>query len=626
MRLYKLTVFFITLLLSQYAFSAQQVNTKAEKLKFASVEEINHLISIDKETLSYDEVTTLASRIILNRQQYSNDTVAKAFILLADIAINRSELDRAFQFAEDGLMLKVNNSQLKLCLLLRLAAVYSTKSKYENLLSVTEQAYALANKKEKIKYALLALSYRSVAFALLSKHQKALADLQQVEKLMSENPKFAQHIELLSILASAHNYLGDYHTALTIQLKILKIRFDSNKKGNIDKTYFQLAKAYENLYQLDDAYSAYSEAKKYAQKKSADISSAYISQGLGNILLQRKKYKEAIQELTQAKDAFEGKNLTKPYLETLTALAQIYIEQGREKRANQLLLKAEALSENIHIEYEQQALFPLLIDMYVKKGDIDRAYNWQRKYIEFLSHERKSNAPFFMKNQYNNGNSQPAVVSEQAKRLVINLAEKSELSMSFSTKYFRQKMIIYGLFALCVIFVMALILQWFRYRNQIRNLTYEDVEQPNKVIASPIKTKLFYQLAFKKARKHEYPLTVGYLTIINWEELTFRFSKNIIVEVTKDIVSLINEHLGEFDQGGMLQDGEYILLYPHQNINEAREKINQLEAALKLRLFANLGEFSINIDFALKQPNFQDIDPYIFLSQFYDSFNSSSTR
>ena len=92
----------------------------------------------------------------------------------------------------------------------------------------------------------------------------------------------------------------------------------------------------------------------------------------------------------------------------------------------------------------------------------------------------------------------------------------------------------------------------------------------------------------------------------------------MISEVNKTLATLINEHMGEFDQSGQINDGEYIVLFPHQSRGQAQAKFEKLIDALKVRFFANLGEFSVNIRFSLDTPAVQDIDPYIFLSRLSD--------
>ena len=121
------------------------------------------------------------------------------------------------------------------------------------------------------------------------------------------------------------------------------------------------------------------------------------------------------------------------------------------------------------------------------------------------------------------------------------------------------------------------------------------------------------------ARKYNYPLTLGYISITNWQELTFQFNKKTVSEVNRGIARLINEQLNEFESAGLINNGEYLLLFPHQNKENVTKTVENLVSALKLRFFANLGEFSVIIAYSIESPDFQDIDPYIFLSRLSSS-------
>lgn len=107
------------------------------------------------------------------------------------------------------------------------------------------------------------------------------------------------------------------------------------------------------------------------------------------------------------------------------------------------------------------------------------------------------------------------------------------------------------------------------------------------------------------ARKFTYSLTVGYISISNWQELTFKFNRKIIAEVDREIASLINNHLNEFESAGLINEGEYLLLFPHQDKTIVEETMNKLISALKLRFFANLGEFSVTIAYSIKVQTFK---------------------
>jgi tetratricopeptide (TPR) repeat protein len=194
---------------------------------------------------------------------------------------------------------------------------------------------------------------------MLGQHAKALVDLQQVETVIQQNAAFSEHISLLTILANAYYHLGDYQTALTVQLKILKLQFNLNELSNIDQTYFHLANAYYRLNRLNDAYTAFWEAKKYAIKKNTPIYVGYASQGLSLILLRQKQYALAKAEAVQAKALFYQYNLATPHLESMIILAQIYHAIKQEDQRFSLLLTAEKLATKIKLTSARYCLVPI---------------------------------------------------------------------------------------------------------------------------------------------------------------------------------------------------------------------------------------------------------------------------
>ena len=607
-------IFLLFCIISSFSVCGRQHSPESIEIE-QNILKTNRLYELDKEALPYDEVIRIASAIIQHRRYYESDIIGKVYVLLADIATNKGDLARAFQFAKDGLTLNPLKPSIKLNLLLKMAAGYFIKGKHQQIFKIAEQVIELAKENNEIKFLLLGFSYRSMAFALIGEHHNALIDLQQVEKLISENPRFAEQVELLEILASAHDYLGDHKTALTMHLKLLKLRFDLSKMHNVGKTYNNLANSYLSLGQLDDAYNAYWEAKKYAEKNAAPIRIAFAGLGIGKVLYLQGDYHGAYSALLQAEQLFKGQNLTKPYLSSLIALAKASLKTDRRSFAYKLLQQAEVLSENVELTFKQFELIDLLSTMYSYQGEYKKAHALLLRYNE-LRKSKKISAKASDLSQ-----KKISKASDKSRDLMIKLAEKSELSANFTEKYQRQQMMIVGLILIIVLLLTFIASFWFKLRANRLNTAYHEVEKPVYYLASPSQTKNIYQLSYKKARKYEYPLTIVYLSVINWTELNFKFSKKIVQEVTKTLATLINEHVEEFDHAGVINEGEYLLLYPYQTCEEVEEKLAKLEEAIKVRFFANLGDFSVNIRYALDTPTFQDIDPYIFLSRLSDTIN-----
>jgi tetratricopeptide (TPR) repeat protein/GGDEF domain-containing protein len=590
------------------------------------IAEVEYLFEQSGYTLNHNKVIKLGNKIINQRINYPSEIIAKTYLLLANVAINKGELETALQFTNDGLATANQNQAIILPLQINLAQIFSAKKQYKKLLTTVQQAINTPKNKKNTTCFLIALSYRSVAFAMLGQHSKALTDLQQVESVIQQNAAFSEHISLLTILANAYYYLGDYRTALTVQLKILKLRFNLDKLNNIDQTYFHLANAYYRLNRLNDAYTAFWEAKKYAIKKNAPIYIGYASQGLSRILLRQKQYVLAKAEALQAKALFYQYNLATPHLESIIILTQIYHAIKQEDQRLILLLEAEKLATRIELTPDYIILYQYLADMYLIKQDLKKAYLWQNKYSESLLENILFTKKLAQFNRYPTNSkvikynkNKDILASTKARELAIKLAEQSELTSSYSGKFHNQQLSILILTVVTFLLLIFIIIVWIKQRSKRLQTEYEALEKPGYILANSRQTKQLYQTSFDMSRQYNYALTLGYVSITNWQELTFQFNKKTVSEVSRGIASLINEQLNDFESAGLINNGEYLLLFPHQNKENVTKTMEKLVSALNLRFFANLGEFSITIAYSIESPKFQDIDPYIFLSQLSDS-------
>ena len=614
-------IFFLFYFFTIISFSLSVFNSLAREnellVEEQLISQVEQLFLQSPESLHYNKVIDLSNEIIANENKYPTDIVAKTYLLLASITINKGELETAFQFIQDGLAITTPNQQNYLYLQLKLAEIFTIKKDYQNLLTAAEQTINANKADNDAKFLLFALSYRSIAYAMSFQYEKALEDIQQVQILIKQTPAFSEHIFLLSILANAYYHLDEFQTALTIQLKILKLRFNLNNLDNIDRTYYQLGNMYFSLQRYDDAYNAYWEAKKYAEKKSAPIYIAYAKQGLALTLLYQQLYPQAKIELLQAQKIFYQHNIIPSYLETLISLAQLSYETKQFSNNQQYLAEAEKVSENIALSKNYNVLYQQLAQMYLDKGDVNIAYFWQKKYSQALlkAIPIKQYASIEI-------TKHTSVDSSKTKELTLKLAEKSELASTFTSKYQQQQIIIFILVFICISILVRKLIIWLKHRAKQSRKTYDEQENHNHTLVNPIQTKQLYQNSFKMAKKYSYPLTLGYISVSNWQELTFKFSKKIVSEVSDGIAELISDNINEFESVGLINDGEYLLFFPHQNKEEASQTMENILQALRLRFFAHLGDFSVTLSYSVESPDFQDIDPYIFLSQLSSSIKS----
>ncbi|MEW6993517.1 tetratricopeptide repeat protein [Colwelliaceae bacterium MEBiC 14330] len=585
-------------------------------------DQVQQLFKVDSELIDAVEVTQLSKKILDNRQHYSNDVLAKVFLLSARIASNQGDTKKVLQYAQNGLTVNTLDRKVKLLLTLKVASVYVAQKRYKQLLFLMDNVINANESSDNMKYQLLSLSYRSVAYSMLGKHHQALNDLKRVE-LGVNHSELKEQIELLTILAMAYHHLGDYQTSLTMQLKILKSRFEMGRMKNIDQTYLFLGYAYLYLQRFDDAYNAFWESKNYAISKSAAISIARANKGLGVVLVAQKQFQQAIAPLQEAIVIFKENQILDNQIETMVALAKAKIGVHSFNEGYKVLLDVISLLDGADISKEYAGFYRMVAEMYYKQQDYQTAYLWRAKHSQVLLSkmaEKKKKASLVqslphLALQASRWN----IPSEQSKKLAVKLAENNEISSSFFEKYQKQRDILFSVLVLtCLLFIIVVTLL-FKLRRQKAKSLNDVFEKLSSVITNPMQTKFDYQLAFKKARKFHYPFSVGYLIVENWQQLDFHFSNKTINAVTKEITDVIHENLLEFDYAGLLVKGEYLLMFEHQSDVEITAKLDKIVQAVNAIAFAELGDFSVTMKYSLNKPNFKDIDPYLFLARIAES-------
>ena len=576
-----------------------------------NIEKIDSLFLLESESLPNADVIKLSQNIIQNRSFYNNNTLGKVFSLLADTAINKGDLALAMQFSLDGESLDNIDNALHLNLLLKITAGYYYKGQFEHAQSMAEKSVKLAKDINSPKALVKALSYRAMANALNVRHQAAYADLKTVRQLLTEYQEFSEQITVLNVLANAHFHLEDYKTAVALYNKILVLRQELSKEFGLDKTYYNLGKSYLKLAQFDDAYHAFWQSNNIAEERNAPIKIAYAKMGLGRVLYKQKKYSEAFIQLKTAKAFFHGQNLPKPYLTTLLHLAKVASAIANKIEAYQYLIEAEIVAQQVEMSFEQIDLYLLLSAMYQDQTNYKKALQAHQRYNELI--QKFNHSHHIVPDQTD------AFATHKQRMLSLNMAEENDLHRQFSQRYQQQKKFIF--FLLIAVSILGIIIIYLLFKARVTRLNnqYYDIEKPKDYIATPSQTKKFYQQHYKMARKYNYPLAVGYFSIDNWQELEFQVSKKIIAEVAKTIATLVNEYRDEFDQVGLINQGEYLFLCPHQDLTYLQALFEELTEALKGQFFANLGEFSVKVSYDYQSPSFQDIDPYIFLSQLSES-------
>ena len=597
----------IGFLISIFITLSTQASETSSDINYSQI--INDYYSLNKELLLSQDVVDAAQSVVHLRDQFSSSIIAKAFSLLSDVAYNRGNLLVAFQLAQYGSEIDKIDIELQLDLMLKVARGYYAQGNYLQLQDTSQGAAWLAEQANNMNYHLQALAYSVVAYALNAEYEQAVKTLNKVETLLTQNLTNVDQITLLEIIAQAHFYLSEYDSAVEILTHVIKLRTDLARSEGIARSYHLVAKAYYQLHQYDDAYNAFWQSLEFSKQYKLDIHAAYAELGLGQVLLEQQQLKVAKKHLLNAQVVFNQYNLVRVKLSTKISLVKVMFALGEKKEAENVLLSAQALTENIVLTPQQIELYLLLTDYYITKKNYALALKNQSLYLSLY---RGLYPNVSVKNSF----ARAAIsTSDKAKNLALNLAEKSQLSLEFNEKYSQQKTFIIILSALLCCSIIFIAFCRFQVHRQQLNRSYDEIELPQNQLAQPVQTKRWYQQQYKIARKYQYEASITYLKIENWQELNFRFNRKILNDVSQALAIIINENIDEEDYAGVISAGEYLFLCPHQSPEQALIKFTRIKQAINTRFFANLGDYSVKVIFSIDSPNIQDIDPYVFLSR-----------
>ena len=579
--------------------------------------QVQQLLIDTNQTVDIKTVEHLSTKIMANRQSYSNDVIAKVYLLLTRVAFNLGDIAKVTEYANNGLAVNGLDKRINLALQLKLAEVFIAQHNVHQLSSLTELTVQESQLSTSLKYQLLALSYRSVAYAMQGQHHKALADLKQVEQGLSDS-ELIEHIELLTILARAYFYLQDFQTSRIMLLRVLKLSIKMRQSHKLARAYLYLGFAYVNLQRFDDAFNAFWESRNQAKKNQAVINIAHANKWLGIVLIKQQQFESAFSPLSLAIESYKSLNIRMDLAESYIALAKAKLESNDSIAGFNILNKVIKLLGSEQVSTDFTGFYRMVAEMYFVQKRFQLAYEWQEKHSRILlkkvNYKGRADtishglSELFLETDKHN----PRI--ETTKSLTLAPENYWELSKSLTTQLRRQKTI--TLFLAVFLVVMFIITIGLLYKSKQKKITpaSDRVQATVDSLATPKATEHHYQITFKKAKVFQYPVHLGYLAIENWQELLFHFDKKNIREVEKELATIIKSHLFEFDYAGQLNEGSYLSLFEHQSTEEVEGKLDKLKQTINSHSFAHLGDFSLVVKYSLNTPDCNDTDAFVFLA------------
>lgn len=294
---------------------------------------------------------------------------SRAYTLIGDVHQNLGDLQKAQEFAEQGLKIARQSENLE-------AENYA--------LSVIAGVYLSLG--EETKY--IDLSQRELEIA------------QKLKKPVSET-------RALLNIASSYQLLGNFQKAIELEEQALtKIELVDIKKLPEDRQFYAWETKSDVFWTFSRTYISlgeYDKALKFAQQridlvqtlKKPELEAAALI-GLGNVYTARQEFEKAVKLTQQALDI--AKQIKNPEIEVdaLKQLAKVYVAMGKYQQATELAnLLLETADKNKNIKLKLDAL-NILKDVYTAQGNLQKVLDLLQQSLTIAKQDKNPSSEFWI--------------------------------------------------------------------------------------------------------------------------------------------------------------------------------------------------------------------------------------
>lgn len=208
-----------------------------------------------------------------------------------------------------------------------------------------------------------------VMFNELSQFDKALLYFNDAEAFAEKQGDDRQKGRIYSFIGSYYETIDSVQMALTYQLKSLKFHEKIESQRDIAINYHNIGTLYENIDSLDQALNYYTKAIELKEDLGFALSLAYSQKGLGSTFLKMGNLNNAEKLLSTAMAVFEDQNAEKEMKEVYSFYADLYAKKGEFEKALDYQKKYTALKDKLESVDIKERINDLEVRYEVAKKD-----------------------------------------------------------------------------------------------------------------------------------------------------------------------------------------------------------------------------------------------------------------
>jgi len=307
--------------------------------------------------------------------------LSEIYLDLGNIYFYNSMYDSAATYYNKSITLKndLGHKEALINLYNNLGAIYKktgrTKQAIEALNNSIEMCDQLGKKNKK---GLALINLASIYFTQ--------GELSRAIKYNFDALAIAEENNDLYTISNAYTNLGniytlfnDYEIALSYHNRTLAIDRNLNDWEGIITAYNNIGNIYIEQNKVDSAQFFFDRALKLHQTKGLKVDIENTMYNLGKTYKIKRNYDKALDYLNHSLDISTKINDLELIIENKLAIGETLLNQNKVKKAEEHLLEAYALTNEIKLKNEYQ-LYLLLSKLFQRKNDLNKALSYHIKY------------------------------------------------------------------------------------------------------------------------------------------------------------------------------------------------------------------------------------------------------
>ncbi len=265
--------------------------------------------------------------------------------------------------------------------LLNLLAFELSNTDSQKALAYGLEAEKLAEKLNYTKGLMKAKSHLAWIYYRRDDTQNSFSYATQALQMARELGDIEEQINNLNTIGTTYSDQKEYDFAITYLRKAIELSSAKVFPYLCSRSYNNLAYAYIEKNELDSAHFYTEKALSIGKNNNFPYTVGFAMRNLGDIYTKRQEYQKALEAYQQTLNYAQESDNNFMLISTYTKIALIYLQTHQENLAFTYLMKSIEIGKNYYFPYELHVAYNLMSDLYRKKGDIAKAFDYQTLYV-----------------------------------------------------------------------------------------------------------------------------------------------------------------------------------------------------------------------------------------------------